>query len=1099
MSTTVTATFVFTDLADSTAIAARLGPAEAEELRQTHFRLLRGAAASSGGTEVKNLGDGLMLSYSSPSRALAGAVGMQQAVEHHNRGGGEPLAVRVGLSTGEATEEDGDYFGDAVVVAARLCAAAEPGRILASDLVRLMVGSHAAQTFGEVHLFDLKGLSEPVAAVEVQWEPAEVAGSVPLPGRLVGAATAAVFGFFGRGVELGTLEDARKAAAAAKRPHVVFVSGEAGMGKTSLVAQWARNAHADGAIVMFGHADEDLGVAYQPWIEALSGLVRDGRPEWVEAVRSAPRSALTRLVPEIASNAERVADPETERLLLLDGATELLAAAAASSPVVAASSPVVVVLDDLHWADAASLQLLRHVTVSGVEMPVTIVCTYRDTDLSRGDQLTKLLADMHRESNVSRIPLAGLDDLELCDLLAAAAGHDLDDNGVGLAHALRRETDGNPFFTAEILRHLSESGGIVLNAEGRWVLAGEIDELGLPNSVRDVVGRRVERLGDEALRVLCLGSVIGREFSVEVLAAVADIDEEDLLDLLDAAVIAAVLVESGTADRYRFAHALIQHSLYEELSLIRRQRTHQRIAEILERGAGTDDAAALAELAHHWVAATRPADLDKALGYVRRAGDAARDALAPDDAIRWYRQALELVARRDRPDEHLRAELLATLGATQSMVSRTDARDTLLEAAELAVSLDDIDVLVQAVLAFHGQMAVLTSDAAVGRIADLALSRVGTESTSIRAGLLSVLVNSMDAVREWRRCRELAQEALELARGADDGTFLDVLTHVSPFVQDPDTRDQTIADLARARTVADRRGDPLVRSRVRFLLNWACFERVDLDGVDTNLTELEELTTALGRPEVSWRFSMLIIGRLLVAGRTDDADRANTEALEFGLAAESPEAFGVYGAFLFQIRLMQGRVDEIVDVVLDAARENPAIAVLHPIVPFLLSEVGRLAEAHESFAAEAAGGFDYPIGDQWLSSMGHAIDAAVNLGEVEAARGLVERVAPYSTYLMYPAVVLDGAAARPLARGATLLGDYERAEEWFAIAHDLHTRMEARYWLALGQLDHADLCQARGADGDAVRARELATAAVTTAEEYGFAALARRAATILTA
>src|SRR4051812_12827618 len=124
MSSSVTATFVFTDLVDSTATAARLGPAAAEELRQTHFKLLRGAVASSGGTEVKNLGDGLMVMYSSPSRALAGAVGMQQAIEHHNRGGGEPLGVRVGMSAGEAIEEDDDYFGDPVVEAARLCATA---------------------------------------------------------------------------------------------------------------------------------------------------------------------------------------------------------------------------------------------------------------------------------------------------------------------------------------------------------------------------------------------------------------------------------------------------------------------------------------------------------------------------------------------------------------------------------------------------------------------------------------------------------------------------------------------------------------------------------------------------------------------------------------------------------------------------------------------------------------------------------------------------------------------------------------------------------------------------------------------------------------
>src|ERR1700722_1989120 len=156
----VTATFLFTDLVNSTATAARLGPEAAEQLRTTHFRLLRGAIAAAGGTEVKNLGDGLMVALSSPSRALACAVGMQQAVEHHNRSTAEPLAIRIGLAMGEAIEQDDDYFGDPVVEAARLCAAANGGQILATDIVRLVVGRHAAQSFTEIGPLELEGLPQ---------------------------------------------------------------------------------------------------------------------------------------------------------------------------------------------------------------------------------------------------------------------------------------------------------------------------------------------------------------------------------------------------------------------------------------------------------------------------------------------------------------------------------------------------------------------------------------------------------------------------------------------------------------------------------------------------------------------------------------------------------------------------------------------------------------------------------------------------------------------------------------------------------------------------------------------------------------------------
>src|SRR5579862_1123534 len=225
MSSSVTATFVFTDLVDSTAIAARLGPAAADELRQKHFGLLRGAVSASGGSEVKNLGDGLMVMYSSPSRALAGAVGMQQAVEHHNRSAVEPLSVRIGISAGEALEEDGDYFGDPVIEASRLCAIAVGGQILATQLVRMMVGRHATQSFVELDALELKGIPDRVEAVEVVWEPTSAAGAVPLPGPLVGAASDALFGFFGRGAELELLHEARKRARSTGRLQAVFVAG----------------------------------------------------------------------------------------------------------------------------------------------------------------------------------------------------------------------------------------------------------------------------------------------------------------------------------------------------------------------------------------------------------------------------------------------------------------------------------------------------------------------------------------------------------------------------------------------------------------------------------------------------------------------------------------------------------------------------------------------------------------------------------------------------------------------------------------------------------------------------------------------------------
>lgn len=1092
VSSSVTATFVFTDLVDSTATAARVGPEAAEELRQTHFRLLRGAVTASGGTEVKNLGDGLMVVYSSPRRALSGAVGMAQAIDHHNRSAAEPLGVRIGVSAGEVVEEDDDYFGDPVVEAARLCAAAQGGQILAAELVRLMVGRHATQSFVDRGPFELKGLPGPVDVVEVVWEPATVEGSVPLPGRLVTAASNPLFGFFGRSSELEAFTEARKRAVANEQCQAILVAGEAGMGKTSLVAQATRSAHAEGTVVLFGHSDEGLGVAYQPWIEVISALVRHIDSGILADMRSAQRAALARLVPDIGGEGDRVGDPDTERLLLLEGIVELLAA-------VSAREPVMVVLDDLHWADTASLQVLRHVITSPTPSKLTLAVTFRDTDLGRGDALTLLLADLHREANIARIALHGLEDTEIIDLLVAAAGHDLDDDGVGLAHALRRETDGNPFFTAELLRHLGESGGIVQNDDGRWVLAGELDELGLPSSVRDVVGRRVERLGEEPLRLLTLASVIGRGFDIELLALLADADEDELLDHLDAAVAAALLAESDTAGRYRFTHALTRHSLYDELSPTRRQRAHQRIAEVLEAQASNEDATTLAELAHHWVAATRPTDIDKALDYVRRAGDAALGALAPDDAIRWYRQALELLDRDPSRDELGRAQVLAALGTAQRRTGLLEGRDTLLEAGTLALRLDDAETLVKAALGFTRFEGGRQGEEAAKPIIQAALDRVGPGPTARRARLLSALALAHDGALEWRARRDLSIDALDVARrSADDSALVDVVERIVTEVASPDRLDQVIEDVENAEVLAGRIGDPVLSVRIKFQLVWVRIQQADVLGADTVLAEMEATTARVGLPAAEWQLAILNTGRLLLAGLTDQAEAANDRSLNLGVAADAPDAFGAYGGLLYAIRLQQGRLDEIADMFIDAARDNPSIAVLRAAVAAMLSQSGRIEEAHDRLATEAAAGFEFPYDMTWLASMSDLLDVAASTGDRDIARVLVDRVAPFADHVAEPtSALVAGALGRPLGRAATILGDFDQAEEWFALAHAIHSRLRTPYWTARSQLDLADLCLARRADGDAERASELVAAAAATAAEYDFAGLTQSAAGLL--
>ena len=392
--------------------------------------------AETGGTEVKNLGDGLMVVFTTASAALSCAVGMQQGVERDNRAHGRSLGLRVGLrvglSGGEVTTEDNDYFGDPVVEAARLCATGEGGQIMAADVVRAMAGRRSPHRCNGLGLVALKGLPDPVKTVEVLWEP--LAGpavvAARLPARL--AARPGV-GVVGRETELATMGDALKRAANGEGREVLLISGEAGLGKTALVAEAARGAFADGACVLFGHCEENLATPYQHFAEALTNYVTHAPEDRLRAHVEAHGSELSRLVPALASRVPRLppsraTDADTERYLLFGAVVGLLALAAQDQP-------VVLVLDDLQWADPGSLQLLCYVTGSEQPMPVVVLGAYRDTELSHGHPLLDTLAALRRQPRVARVELTGLDESGVVLFMEAAAGHILDDAGLRLAGA----------------------------------------------------------------------------------------------------------------------------------------------------------------------------------------------------------------------------------------------------------------------------------------------------------------------------------------------------------------------------------------------------------------------------------------------------------------------------------------------------------------------------------------------------------------------------------------------------------------------------------------------------------------------------------------
>ena len=503
-----------------------------------------------------------MAVFGSASAALGCAVAMQQSVEQDNRQSRHPaVGLRIGLSGGEVVPEDDDYWGDSVIEASRLCALCEGGQILASDVVRLTAGRRSPHECRSVGALNLKGLPDPVGTVEVLWEPLEGAAtglSIPLPGPLV---VGPAVGVVGRESELELIMDARKRVATGEGREVLLVSGEAGLGKTTLAAQAARSAFDDGACVLFGHCEEDLATPYQLFAEALGHYVTHAPEDQLLAHIEVHGCELARIVPALNSRiahlpASKATDADTERFLLFAAVVGLLATASAHQP-------IVVVLDDLQWADTGSLLLLRHLTAANQPMRVLVLGTYRDSGISGSHPLTDTLAALHRQNGVSRINMTGLDDTEVVALLEAMAGYTLDDAGANLAHAVRRETDGNPFFVSEVLRHLAETVAIYQDATGRWTAKDSLDQITLPDSVREVIGTRVGRLSQDARRVLAVASVIGRDFDLDLLARSTNISEDELLDILEAAAAAALVREpADSSGHYNFTHAVITNDTF---------------------------------------------------------------------------------------------------------------------------------------------------------------------------------------------------------------------------------------------------------------------------------------------------------------------------------------------------------------------------------------------------------------------------------------------------------------------------------------------------------------------------------------------------------
>jgi len=442
------------------------------------------------------------------------------------------------------------------------------------------------------------------------------------------------------------------------RGQVVLVAGEPGIGKTRLVEELLVYARLRGCLALVGHCyEQEMVIPYLPISEALRGAVQSLADERLSAGARSYGAELVKLVPELAQRIPDLSpstplDPDQERL-------RLFVAVSGALSELARAHPIVLMLDDLQWADGATLQLLKHLARNVRADRVLIVGTYRDVEVDRSHPLSSALSEMNRERLYKRVLVRGLTPQHVAGMMQAIfqARQPVSEEFRDLIY---RETEGNPFFVEEVLKHLVEVGALYIE-EGRWGRK-PIEQIDMPQSVREVIGRRLERVSDPCQRTLSLAAVVGRRFRFEVLQAVGELGEQELLDALEEAMGAQLIREESASGEvnYDFVHALVRDVLYERLSLRRRMTFHQRVGETLERLYANRIEAVVEDLAHHFTRAPHGEGFLKAIDYSLAAARKSMTLFAYEEAVKYYQTAADLLA--ESGDEARLAETHVALG-----------------------------------------------------------------------------------------------------------------------------------------------------------------------------------------------------------------------------------------------------------------------------------------------------------------------------------------------------------------------------------------------------------------------------------------------------
>lgn len=856
------------------------------------------------------------------------------------------------------------------------------------------------------------GLSGP-AAVELE-EASRGPGPTPaLPVML--AAPPGELPLVGRAGPLGRIELARGTVWSGHRRAVVC-AGEAGIGKSRLLAEAARVAHAEGALVLAGRCHDDVNVPFGPLVDAvrphLSGASLD---EVLDAVGPlAGHFAL--VVPQLAAQVAPPpvdADHDTSRVLLFEAVDRLFT-------VLSGGAPVVLVVDDLHAADHSTLGVLGHLVRSQRTEPLLVLGAYRSTEVAADHHLFGLMADLHRHQVVDRIELAALDAGSITALVTARS---LGVPSPETVEALRDHTGGNVFFVEEVLRAIEEEG---------LDLGSGIDRV--PSAARAVVRSRVARLSPDAREALRTLAVIGDAVERAVFDRVA---EPDVARGLDEAMAGGFIVPG--ADRVVFRHGIVRAALVQDTDPDDAAGIHWRVGRALEQVHAADPDGHVVEIAHHLRLGVRAGDPVHASEMLERAGAVQFRATALDEAAGALSGALAVLPDGDTADRD-RVRILELLAEVHFWRDDPDAmRAAALAAAELAAKVGSVEDLARTVIVAARWNRAGELESGVLDLLDLAIERIGPRVSAMLSQLLAMRAYVLHGAARGYDTRSIAHWAEEMARECGDAEALAIALLVQTYA---DAGAPTVARRARVVSELEVRAAEVPREDRRKQLGvFALRARAHLELISGNRAAFDATRAELASVTDNMR-ARFVPGQLLywasavarAEGRDADAEGLSAEAL--ATWHERPDARRARDVQRAAAALERGDTRVLSEIAGLVSGDTTSLGYAwRAALAGGYAATGSEDEARRRLEVLAAGSFDRLADDQhrphalrWLA------ECIVRLDDEELAGELLPVLQPYSgLVLIGPGIsTIECAADRSIAQLLTVLGDRAGATSAYA-------------------------------------------------------------------